>query len=39
MTFEEICEVIGCNPNEVVICDDGMILTFGNVDDEREEEE
>lgn len=39
LTFEEICEILGCEPTEVVECSDGFVMSFGkNIDLEESEE-
>ena len=29
LTFEEICEIMGTDPNEVIECEDGVVMSFG----------
>ena len=29
LTFEEICEIMGCEPTDVTECEDGVVMTFG----------
>lgn len=32
LTFEEICEIMGTEPTEVIKCDDGVVMSFGKND-------
>ena len=36
MTLEEILEIMGCDPTEVVECEDGLVMTFGKECDDNE---
>lgn len=31
LTMEEILEIMGCDPTEVVECEDGLVMSFGTV--------
>lgn len=33
LTWEDICEVLG-EPNEIIECEDGVVMSFGCGDDE-----
>ena len=35
LTIEEILEIMGTNPDEVIECEDGFIMTFGNIEDDE----
>lgn len=36
LTFEEILEIMGCDPNEIIECEDGFVMSFGIKESEEE---